>query len=72
MDIRLILKDALLSMATGLVLIHNHPSSSLKPSTADINITKKVKDAAKLMDISLLDHLIITEGSYFCFGDVVF
>ncbi len=71
-DIRLILKNALLSMATGFILSHNHPSGSLKPSRSDIDITKKVKDAAKLMDITLLDHLIITEDSYFSYGFFLF
>ena len=66
---RLVLRDALLSMATGLILCHNHPSGSLKPSSADRLITKKIKDAAKMMDINLLDHLIITEDSYLSFAD---
>ena len=68
-DIRLILHYALLSMATGLILCHNHPSGSLQPSGADKTITKKVKEAAKLMDINLLDHLVITEDSYYSFAD---
>ena len=68
-DIRLVLYGALLSMATGLILVHNHPSGSLQPSGADRAITKKVKEAAKIMDVSLLDHLIITEDSYYSFAD---
>ena len=56
-DVRLILRDALLTGSTSVVLVHNHPSGNLKPSQADISITEKVKKASKLMDIRLLDHL---------------
>jgi DNA repair protein RadC len=56
-------------LATGIILIHNHPSGSLIPSNADKGITKKVKEACKMMDISLLDHLIITEEAYYSFTD---
>jgi DNA repair protein RadC len=68
-DIRIILKDALLSKATSLILIHNHPSGTLLASSADKAITKKVKEAGSLMDIKLLDHLIITEDSFYSFAD---
>ena len=68
-DVRLVLRDALLTQATGLILIHNHPSGTLKPSQSDINITNKVKKASELMDIKLLDHLILTEDSYYSFAD---
>ena len=68
-DVRLVLRDALLTQATGLILIHNHPSGTLKPSQSDINITNKVKKAAELMDIKVLDHLILTEDSYYSFAD---
>lgn len=68
-DVRLVLRDALLTQSTGLILIHNHPSGTLKPSQSDINITNKVKKAAELMDIKLLDHLILTEETYFSFAD---
>ncbi len=68
-DVRLVLKDALLSNATGLILIHNHPSGTLKASNQDMSITKKVKKAAEVMDIKLLDHLILTEENYFSFAD---
>jgi DNA repair protein RadC len=69
MDPRLILKQALLDGATKIILAHNHPSGNLKPSEADISITKKINESAKLMDITLLDHLIITQKSYFSFAD---
>ena len=68
-DVRLVLRDALLTQSTGLILIHNHPSGTLKPSQSDINITSKVKKAAELMDIKVLDHLILTEDSYYSFAD---
>jgi len=69
MDPRLILKQALLDGASKIILAHNHPSGNLKPSEADIAITKKIKESAKLMDIALLDHLIITQKSYYSFAD---
>ncbi len=68
-DVRLVLRDALLTQSTGLILIHNHPSGTLKPSQSDINITNKVKKAAELMDIKVLDHLILTEDDYYSFAD---
>ncbi len=68
-DIRLILKDALENTCTSLIICHNHPSGNLQPSEADINITRKIKEAAAIMDIRLLDHVIIGEGKYFSFAD---
>lgn len=68
-DIRLMMKAALDKLASSIVLIHNHPSGNTKPSEADISITQKVKESGKLMDITLLDHIIITDGSYFSFAD---
>ena len=68
-DIRLVLKDALDNRCVSLILCHNHPSGNLQPSDADIKITRKIYDAAKMMDIRLLDHLIIGENSYFSFAD---
>ena len=68
-DIRLILKTALESLATSMILSHNHPSGNLQPSDADISITRKLKESSSLMDISLLDHLIIAGKSYFSFAD---
>jgi DNA repair protein RadC len=58
-DIRLILGMALKTLATGLILSHNHPSGNLKPSEADLRLTKKFKEACFLLDISLIDHIII-------------
>ncbi len=68
-DVRLVLKNALEHGATGLILAHNHPSGTLKPSEADKQITQKLKIAAQSLDIKVLDHLIITEKAYFSFAD---
>ena len=55
--------------ATGIILVHNHPSGTLKPSEADKQLTKKLKSAGESLDIKVLDHVIITEKSYFSFAD---
>ena len=68
-DIRVLLKKALELNSTGLILCHNHPSGTLRASDADSKITEKIKVAAKLMDIQLLDHIIVTDQSYFSFAD---
>lgn len=68
-DVRLILKRALELNATALILCHNHPSGTLIPSKADAVITDKIKKAAQYMDIQVLDHLIVTDQSYFSFAD---
>jgi DNA repair protein RadC len=68
-DVRIILKVALEKLACSIILCHNHPSGNLVPSEADKDITKKMKEAGKHMDIPVLDHLIIGNGSYFSFAD---
>ncbi len=68
-DIRIILSIALKSLASGLILAHNHPSGELTPSRADKELTQKLKEASKLMDILLLDHLIIDKSNYYSFAD---
>lgn len=68
-DIRLVLRKALDLGAVGIILAHNHPSGTLKPSEADKAITKKLKRAAELLDIRVLDHLIVTERAFFSFAD---
>lgn len=68
-DVRLVLKLALERGAVSLILAHNHPSGGLRPSQADKDITTKLKVAAASLDIKVLDHLIITENSYFSFAD---
>jgi len=68
-DVRLVLKTALQLGAVGLILAHNHPSGTLKPSQADQQITQKLKKAGESLDIKVLDHIIITEKAYFSFAD---
>jgi DNA repair protein RadC len=68
-DVRHIMQAAILSHATGMVLCHNHPSGSCNPSCQDDLITKKIKDACKIMDINILDHLIISAENYYSYAD---
>lgn len=68
-DPRVILKRALEESAVNLILCHNHPSGSLKPSRADEQLTSKIRDAARLLDIQVLDHIIVSERGYFSFAD---
>jgi len=68
-DVRLVLKNAIEVGATGIILAHNHPSGTLKPSIADKQLTQKLKTAGESLDIKVLDHLIITEKAYFSFAD---
>ena len=68
-DARIILKHAIDRLASSIILCHNHPSGNLKPSDADITITKKIRESCKTMDIQVLDHIIITDNSYFSFSD---
>ena len=68
-DPRIILKKAIEEEATSIILTHNHPSGSLKPSKADEEITYKIKQAAAYLDIKVLDHIIVSEEGYFSFAD---
>ena len=68
-DPRIILKKALEEDATSIVLSHNHPSGSLKPSRADEELTKKIKEAAKYFDIKVIDHIIVSEEGHYSFAD---
>jgi DNA repair protein RadC len=68
-DPKIIFKFALDSLASGIVLAHNHPSGNLKASEADISLTRKVIEAGKLLDIQVLDHLIFAGQSYLSFAD---
>lgn len=68
-DIRLAFKQALNLGATSVILVHNHPSGNLNPSAADKQLTQKFKTAGESLDIKVLDHIIITEKSYFSFAD---
>ena len=68
-DPKIIFKHALESLASAIILVHNHPSGNLKPSTADISLTKKMKEAGALLDLPILDHIIFTEHQYYSFAD---
>lgn len=68
-DVRLVLRQALELGSVGIILAHNHPSGTLKPSEADKQITKKLKVASEALDIKILDHLIVTQHDYFSFAD---
>ena len=68
-DSKIIFKRAIESLASAMILCHNHPSGNLKPSNADIQLTKKLKEAGNMLDIPVLDHLIIGEKDYFSFSD---
>lgn len=68
-DVKLIIKSALNRLATSIILVHNHPSGSLKPSKADIEITKKIKQAGNLLDILTFDHIIVSNEGFFSFAD---
>ncbi|SRR6056297_779009 len=65
-DIRILFAVVLKSLSVGIILTHNHPSGTLKASTADKNITNKIKAAAKLFDVKVLDHIIITPNGDYC------
>ena len=68
-DVRLVFKRALELASVAIIVCHNHPSGKLEPSTADKQLTLKIKEASITLDIKLLDHLIITEKAYFSFAD---
>ena len=68
-DIKIIAKYAVESLSSAVIICHNHPSGNVKPSEADINITKKIKDALLLLDIRLTDHIILSENNYYSFAD---
>jgi DNA repair protein RadC len=69
-DVRLVFQTALKTNATGFILWHNHPSGRLQPSEADKDITRKLKNGARILDFSFLDHLIIdSEGNFYSMAD---
>ena len=68
-DPRIILRKALEHDAVNIILCHNHPSGSLKPSRADEQLTTKIKEAARFLDIAVMDHLIVSEDGYYSFAD---
>ena len=68
-DVRCILREALLKRAVSMVLCHNHPSGNTSPSRDDDRLTEAVRRAAELMNIRLLDHLVVTDGDYYSYCD---
>ena len=68
-DNRIILKAAIESLSSGLIICHNHPSGNTRPSEADLKVTQKLKKACGVLEIQLLDHIILTENSYLSMND---
>lgn len=68
-DVRLVYKTAIQLGAVGIILAHNHPSGTLKPSQSDLDLTSKLKTAGNSLDIKVLDHIIVTQKAYFSFAD---
>ncbi len=68
-DVRLILKEAIILSASGIIISHNHPSGNTQPSNADDQVTSKIKEASHLHDIRLLDHIIIAHERYYSYAD---
>jgi len=68
-DPRLIFVAAIKANVCALILTHNHPSGNLNPSQADIDLTKKMREAGRFLEVSVLDHIIITSESYYSFAD---
>ncbi|TVQ80117.1 MAG: DNA repair protein RadC [Flavobacteriales bacterium] len=68
-DLRMIFREALARRSSGILLAHNHPSGTKRPSEQDISLTKKIKNAAELLDIHVVDHIIVANNAYFSFRD---
>lgn len=68
-DVRIIMQAALLCNASGIIVSHNHPSGNLKPSGCDIKMTTQIKEAAKILSMTLLDHVILISDSHYSFAD---
>lgn len=68
-DIRVIMRESLAANASAIILLHNHPSGNLKPSQQDINLTKKISDGAKLLDLRVLDHVVVSPKGFYSFND---
>ena len=68
-DVRVILREALLKRATSMILTHNHPSGNVRPSTDDDRLTQALFQASKVMNIRMLDHVIVADGAYYSYAD---
>ncbi len=68
-DIKLILKESVIRLASSIVLCHNHPSGSAEPSWQDDGITRRIKDSCRMLDIAVLDHLVLCDGKYYSYAD---
>ncbi|WP_227413187.1 JAB domain-containing protein [Chryseobacterium culicis] len=68
-DVRIVMQAALLCNASAIIVAHNHPSGNLKPSSSDIKMTSQIKEAAKILSLTLLDHVILTSDAHFSFAD---
>ena len=68
-DVRVLFKEALENFSTNIIVAHNHPTGVLKPSEADIRMTKNIQNAGEILDIKLLDHIIIGENSFYSFAE---
>lgn len=68
-DKKIVAKYAIDSLASAIILVHNHPSGCLKPSKYDDQLTKEIKECLQVFDIQLLDHIIITEDSFYSYND---
>ena len=68
-DVKIIAKYCLDALCSSVVLYHNHPSGNLKPSESDKVITKRIKDALKLIEVEVIEHIILTEESFYSFAD---
>ena len=68
-DVRVILKEALLCNAVSIALVHNHPSGAIRPSREDDRLTKSMADACNILNIRLVDHVIVTDGNFYSYAD---
>ncbi len=68
-DVRLVIREALIRQTTSLVLVHNHPSGSIRPSRDDDQLTDRLKRACQLMNLHLMDHVIVTDGNYYSYRE---
>jgi DNA repair protein RadC len=68
-DVRIVMQAGLLCNASGIIVAHNHPSGNLNPSTADIKMTNQIREAGKILNMNVLDHVILTSDAHFSFAD---